>query len=224
MLTGPVCIHSGSPALVLDAMSATHDMMKSIVAAFAPTLKSAGYRKQAARFRQDLSPTVVQLVNIQSSQWNIGGDGEFTVNLGVYHRDLAALHDALPVVDPPLVQHCVVQQRLGFLMPVGRDFWWSINTKTDLAALGAEVASAWAKYGKPWLESKSTLEGAREFLLNQKHYFLVAMASLAMGKRDDAEHWLGNAIEDAPSLKDRMEAWRTAHLSPRTNGRRRTSR
>jgi hypothetical protein len=205
-------------------MSATHDMMKPVVAAFAPTLKSAGFRKQGARFRRQVSPTVIQLANIQSSQWNIGSDGEFTVNLGVYHRDLAALDDASPVVESPLVQHCIVQERLGFLMPVGRDFWWSINTTTDLVALGAEVASAWARYGKPWLDSNSTLEGAREFLLQHKHYFLVAVASLAMGKRDDAEHWLEKAIAEAPSLKESMEAWRSAHLSPPTRARRRTKR
>src|SRR5262245_19891647 len=204
-------------------MSATNDMMKDVVAAFAPALKSAGYRKQGARFRHDTSPTVIQLVNIQNSQWNVGSEGEFTVNLGVYHRDLAALHDAMPVVESPLVQHCIVQQRIGHLMPVGRDFWWSINPKSDLTALGEEVAAAWVKYGKPWLEAKSTLEGAREHLLDQKHYFLVAMASCAMGKPDDARHWLDKTIEEWPEGKERIEAWRTAHLPPLTKGRRRTS-
>ena len=85
---------------------------------------------------------MIRLVNIQSSQWNIGSDGEFTLNLGVYHRDLAELHDAMPVVESPLVQQCIVQQRIGFLMPVGRDFWWSNNPKTDLTGLGEAVAAA----------------------------------------------------------------------------------
>ena len=157
---------------------------------------------------------MIRLVNIQSSQWNIGSDGEFTLNLGVYHRDLAELHDAMPVVESPLVQQCIVQQRIGFLMPVGRDFWWSNNPKTDLTGLGEAVAAAWVRYGKPWLEAKSTLEGAREHLLEQKHYFLVAMASFAMGKPDDAHHWLDKTVEDWPSGKERVEAWRTAHLTP----------
>ena len=68
-------------------MSATQEMMKVVVAAFAPTLKAAGYRKQGARFREEVSHTVVRLVNIQSSPWNMGSEGQFTVNLGVYHRD-----------------------------------------------------------------------------------------------------------------------------------------
>jgi hypothetical protein len=191
---------------VLDAMSATHDMMKVVVAAFAPTLKAAGYRKQGARWREEASSTVVRLVNIQSSQWNMGTEGQFCVNLGVYHRDLAALHDACPVVESPLVQHCVVWQRLGFLMPVGKDYWWSFNSKTDLVALGSEVASAWEKYGEPWLDVNSALEGAREFLLARNWYFLAAMAGLAMGKPDDAHYWLDKSNELWPEGKERIEA------------------
>lgn len=205
-------------------MSATRDMMKTVVAAFAPALKSFGYRKQGARFRNESSPTVVRLVNIQSSSWNSGSEGQFTINLGVYHRDLAALHDELPVVDLPLVQHCVVQERIGCLMPARRDVWWSIDQKTDLVALGEKFAANWIKYGNPWLEEKSTLDGARAYLLDQKHYFLVAMASLAIGKSDDAQHWLDKTIEDWPSGKDRVEAWRSTHLPQRALRQRRTMR
>ncbi len=195
-------------------MSTTQDMMKTVVAAFTPTLISAGYHKQATRFHREYSSTVVQLVSIQGSQWNYDGSGTFTVNLGVYHRDLAALHDALPVVDSPFVRHCVVQQRLGLLMPVGLDYWWTIDANTDLTALGLEVASMWVRHGKPWIDSCSTLAGAREFLIEQKCSFLVAMASVAMGEHDDAERWVEKAIEEAPSFKDRIETWRKTHVLP----------
>jgi Domain of unknown function (DUF4304) len=199
-------------------------MMKVVVAAFAPALKAAGYRKQGARFREDVSPTVTRLVNIQSSQWNMGREGQFTINLGVYHRDLAELHDAFPVVESPLVQHCRIQQRLGFLMPVGEDLWWTFDDKTDLVALGSEVASAWEKYGKPWLDTNSTLEGARHFLLSENEHFLAAMASLAMGKPDDAHHWLDKSNEVCPEGRKRIEAWRVAHLLSRSEASRRSRR
>jgi hypothetical protein len=191
-------------------MSATHDMMKVVVAAFAPTLKVAGYRKRGITFREEVSSTVVRLVNIQSSWWNTGDEGQFSVNLGVYHRDLAALHDGCPAVESPLVRHCIVQERLSLLMGLGKD--WSIDSKTDLVALGCDVASAWEKYGKPWLDSNSTLEGARAFLLSRNWHFLAAMASLAMGKVDDAHHWLDKSNEVWPEGKERIEAWRTSHL------------
>lgn len=205
-------------------MSATQEMMKLVVDAFSPTLKAAGFRKRAATWREEVSPTVVRLVNIQSSEWNMGNNGRFCVNLGVYHRDLAALHDACPIVEAPLVQHCLVKQRPGFLMPVGKDYWWSINDNSDLAAVGSEVASAWEKYGKPWLDTNSTLEGAREFLLGRGWHFLAAMASLAMGKPDDAHHWLDKCNELSPEGQDRIEAWRSAHLVHLPKVSRRTSR
>jgi hypothetical protein len=176
-------------------------------------MKAFGYRKQGARFCQEVSTKVLRLVNIQSSAWNVCSDGKFTINLGVYHRDLAKLHDVIPEVESPLVQHCIVQQRIGFLMPVGRDYWWSINAKTDLTAIGNEVAGEWEKYGKPWLDAKSSLEGARVHLEQQKEYFLAAMASFAMGKHDDTHHWLDKAIEDCPPSKDRIDAWRRAYLT-----------
>jgi hypothetical protein len=196
-------------------MSATQEMMKVVVAAFAPALKAAGYRKQGARFREEVSPTVVRLVNIQSSDWNMGSEGQFTVNLGVYHRDFEALHDACPAADSPLVRDCKVQQRLGHLMPVGRDYWWSFDSNTDLVALGSEVSSAWEKYGKPWLDTHSTLEAARDFLLSRNFHFLAAMASLLMGKPHDAHHWLDKSNECWPGGKERIEAWRAAHLLQR---------
>jgi hypothetical protein len=193
------------------SMSQTNEMMRKVVAAFAPTLKVAGYCKQGFRFRREVSVTATCLVNFQSSQWNMGDKGTFTVNLGVYHRDLAALHDVLPVRESPLVQHCAIQQRLGFLMPIARDFWWSIDSKTDLTGLGTEVALAWTKYGNPWLTLNSSLEGARDFLLGRKSYFLAAMASLAMGEREESERLLTKSLDDAPLLNDRIEAWRKLH-------------
>ena len=141
-----------------------------------------------------------------------GPRGRFAVNLGVYHRDLAALHDACPPVEEPLAQHCLVQQRFGFLMPVGKDHWWSIDDNTDLIALGAEVASEWEKYGKPWLDANSRLEGARDFLVARNHHFLAAMASLAMGEHDDAHRWLDRSNEVWPEGRERIEAWRSAYL------------
>jgi hypothetical protein len=205
-------------------MTATKDMMKEVVAAFAPTLKAAGYRKQGARFSQNVSPKITRLVNIQSSQWNMGSEGQFTANLGVYYRDLAELHDACPVVASPLVQHCVIQERLGLLMPAGKDIWWSINRKTDLAAMGSEVASAWEKYGKPWLDLNSTLEGTRGFLLARKLYFLAAMASFALGELDETHKCLDKAIKDWPEGRDRVEAWRTKYLQQLPKASRRSRR
>jgi hypothetical protein len=194
-------------------MSAIRDKIaEAINSGFAPVLKAGGYRKKGFNFERVASPTVVRLVNVQCSQWNDATEGKFTVNLGVYHRDVAALHDALPVVESPLAKDCIVQERLGFLMPGHKDQWWRVDKRTDLTALGAKVASAWYKFGKPWLDLHSSLEEARRFLLRHNHFFLAAMASHAMGEKQETKRWLARAIQDWPGGKERIDAWRRSHL------------
>jgi hypothetical protein len=206
-------------------MSSTANIMKAAIAVFAEALKSEGYQRNGQLFREAVSPTVVKLVEIQKSQWNNASDAKFTINLGVYHRDLAALHDAAPVVASPGVRHCAIQQRIGALMPGRRDVWWSIKHTTDPAELGEKLVSAWTGYGKPWLKTVSTLRGAQRHFLAEEAYFLAAMASLAMGRPKDAERWLDRAIEDWPEARNRFEAWRSKHLPDGTSkSRKRPSR
>jgi hypothetical protein len=197
-------------------MSAIREkIVEAVTSGFAPVLKAAGYRKKGFNYHQEVSPTVVRLVNVQCSQWNDEFEGRFTVNLGVYHRDLAALHDALPVVASPLVKDCVVQERLGFLLPAHRDHWWSVDSRTDRTALGERVARDWSKYGRPWLDLHSSLEEARRFLVAHNHFFLAAMASHALGQSRDAERWLARALEDWPDGNERIDAWRRSHVGLR---------
>jgi hypothetical protein len=196
-------------------MSAIRDrIVEAINAGFAPVLKAAGYRKKALNFKQEVSPTVIRLVNVQCSPWNDQLEGQFTVNLGVYHRDLATLHDALPVVESPLVKDCIIQERLGVLMSAHTDHWWLVDARTDLTALGLKVGRAWSKYGQPWLDSHSSLREARRFLVAHKLYFLAAMASYALGQTRQTQRWLERAIEDWPGGQERIEEWRRLHLTP----------
>jgi hypothetical protein len=200
---------------VLEMSEIRNKIREAVNSGFAPLLKSAGYRKNGFNFRQDVTPSVFRLVNVQCSQWDTQTKGEFTVNLGVYHSDLAALHPMLPVTDSPLVKDCVVQERLGFLMPRGKDFWWTIRPDSDAKALGTRVAAAWNKYGRPWLELNSSLPEARKFLLGRNHFFLAAMASHALGQKSETLRWLSKAIEDWPEGEERIEAWRRRHLGSR---------
>jgi hypothetical protein len=194
-------------------MSAIHEKIGAVVSCgLAQALKSAGYRKKGFNFGQDVSTTVVRLVNVQASQWNTAREGEFTINLGVYHRDLAELHDILPPVKSPKVYDCVIQQRIGLIMPERLDHWWSITRSTNIAALGAEVAEVWYEYGKPWLELHCSLKQAREFLITHNHFFLAAMASLALGQKREARQWVTRASVEWPGGADRIRAWRDHHL------------
>lgn len=186
-------------------------MLKVVVSAFAPVMKAAGYKKQASRFREDVSPNVTRLVNIQSSMWNDDGKGKFTVNLGVYHRELAILFGESPI-ESPLVQHCAIQERIGSLMPGGTDHWWSFNRKTDLVALGNEVGSIWEQYAKPWIDSHSTWDGVRDHFLASNNVFLAAKVCFAAGDLDESRQLLDKALNECPEESEEILAWRTIYL------------
>jgi hypothetical protein len=175
-------------------------------------LKASGYRRTGLNFSQEATPTAVRLLNLQLSRWNAARNGELTINLGVYHRDLAALHDSMSVCETPLTADCVVQQRIVFLMPVKRDFWWKVDEQTDVDALGSKTAFAWSEYAKPWLDAHTSLSQARDFLVSQDHFMLAAMASLALGQRANAEKWLAVALKNWPEGAQRLEAWWKKHL------------
>jgi hypothetical protein len=194
-------------------MSESKDRITEVVKrGLGPALKVAGYRKKGFHFRQEISPIVTRLVTVSCSPWNSAAAGQFTLDLGVYHRDIAALHDAMPVVNSPTAIDCVIRQRIGFVMPVGRDYWWQVSDKTDFSTLGTKVASAWINYGNPWLESHSSLREGRRFLAAQNHFFLAAMASVALGEPAEAHRWLDRAVRDWPGGADRIETWRRTHL------------
>jgi hypothetical protein len=75
-------------------MTTSRDRLDDVVTqGLAPILKAIDRCKQGSYFRKDISPTI-QLVNVQSGQWNSQAEGQFTVNVGVYHRDFAILNDA----------------------------------------------------------------------------------------------------------------------------------
>jgi hypothetical protein len=147
----------------------------------AGALKRAGFKKSARTFRRALDGAI-QVVNVQASQSN-GPAARFTVNLGVYRAEIAALlAPSLPLTTQPKEYQCVVRERIGFLMPKGADHWWEVRPhgSIDNERLAGEVADAVLGYGLPWLESNFSIGAIRETL--SAHPTLVtAAASIAAG-------------------------------------------
>jgi hypothetical protein len=178
----------------------------------APVLKAERYRKDGSNFRKDASPTVVWLVNVQASRWNSSKEGQFAVNLGVYHRDLAKLHDELPYVENPLARHGVIQARLRRRISGTEEDWWPVSEAADPELLSKHLAETWTKDGRAWMEKYSSLAEVRTFLVADKSYFLAALASHALKEEEETRHWLACAIQLSPPNKERIDAWEHHHL------------
>lgn len=135
----------------------TAEAMKQIVAAAAPLLKSAGFRKRRHTFNRHVEDGLVQLVNFQMGPYDPSGrpdvlagirvnmHGLFTINLGVF----------VPEMDrqgPPRSSwindyNCQLSKRIGELMPEQNDVWWPL----DFEPSKEQAIDALREAGLSWL-------------------------------------------------------------------------
>jgi hypothetical protein len=174
-----------------------------------PLLKQEGFAKSSRTFRRSRTKCV-QIINVQGSWFNYKDEGKFTVNLAVYFPEAAKIHGSFRITDRPLDSDCIVRQRIGHLLPVQRDYWWDLDSKSDLDKIAQKVASACMDCGLLWLNEHSTIEGAIKFSLSQKTPYWASIFSLLLGNRENAKQYLLEAIMKAsqnPGLQSRLENW-----------------
>lgn len=191
-------------------MSKTSEQIDYVVkVGMHPPLKREGFLKSSRTFRRSRTGCI-QIVNVQGSWTNHDDEGQFTVNLAVYFPEAAKIHGSFQITDRPSASDCMVTQRIGHLMPAQRDYWWSFDSKSDLDKIAQEVSSACVKYGLPWLDEHSTIEGAIKFSLSRKTPYWAAIFSLLLNNREDAKQYLLEAIAKASqntSHKSWLEVW-----------------
>lgn len=169
-------------------MSDIAKVIDSIVKdALVKPLKADGYCKKGRNFHL-VKESSTRAVNVQASQGNFGDSGRFTLNLGVYLPAVAALlgHE-VQKGSYPRESECTIRERIGALMPNGRDAWWEIGSETDLSVLTAEVQGAWLRHGKPWLDQAwDDLRKARHLLVEHHRYEAAIAASFLLGESSRA--------------------------------------
>jgi len=166
-------------------MSKTSEMIDYIIGVgLHPALKRERFLKSSRTFRR-CQPGCIQIVNVQGSWTNFDDKGRFTVNLGVYFPEAARIDGEFQVTERPSAQDCIVQERIGNLMPDRHDYWWSFDPTSSLEEIAHELTLACMCYGLPWLDAHSTIEGALKFLQIQKIPKWVANFSRLLDNRED---------------------------------------
>jgi len=191
-------------------MSKTSEQIDYIIkVGLHPTLKREGFLKSSRTFRRS-RVGCVQIINVQGSWTNYNDKGQFTVNLAVYFPEAARIDGSFRITDRPSESDCMINQRIGHLMPVQRDYWWDFDSKSDLDKIAQEVVSACVNYGLHWLDEHSTIEGALKFSLSRKTPYRAAIFSLLLNNRENAKQYLAEAIMKAsqnPSHKSWLVDW-----------------
>jgi hypothetical protein len=113
----------------------------------APVLHKDGFKKRGTHFYQ-ITPESNRLVLVQSSQRNTSSHSRFTIELGLYFPAIDAVMNQTwtkPGAEQwnPKIYNCQMRQRIGFLMPAGCDYWWTVTPSSNASDLATELADAW---------------------------------------------------------------------------------
>ena len=116
----------------------------------APFMKTQSFRRKGRHFWREHG-RVIDVLNLQKSQWNDGREARFCINLGLVWPEVQAGIPGRFVSNPPSADNCTVRLRLGHLL-TGKDYWWSVSDATPVEQLGAEIVQALTEHALPWME------------------------------------------------------------------------
>ncbi len=123
---------------------------RAILDYVAPFLKGEGFRKNARNFWRDTG-NVIDVVTIQKSQWNGPREASFTIELGLYWKDIQRDLCLWAGMDNPNAWDCIIHQRIGTTIPSERDLWWTLTPDVDVKATGLDVVDKLKSKALPWL-------------------------------------------------------------------------
>jgi len=120
----------------------------------APLLKGHGFRKKGRRFWRQRRG-LIEVVTVQSSEWNNAWEGRFCIELGLCPEKIQKRIGGVFAFDvlPPRV--CVFTQRLTKNMERAKNHWWSVKPGTAVAPLGKEINQDFEQIAFPWFIARS---------------------------------------------------------------------
>ncbi|WP_299488746.1 DUF4304 domain-containing protein [Acaryochloris sp. IP29b_bin.137] len=144
-----------------------------------PTLKRLGFSKSGQRFWHRTQESI-WVLEFQRGKYNQGSNGEFTLNLGVYHPvwahaviEIPRLSFMGPVKKKPAEQDCFIRERLDELYGVPVHLrskgssWWGVSSHLRIPDLGDSVVSAIEEFAIPWFQRLNDLQSGVEYLDNR---------------------------------------------------------
>lgn len=188
-------------ALRLDAL---------VGARLGPRLNAAGFGKSRRTFRRSRGP-LIDIFQVQASQWGSVDEGRFTINLAIYVPGILTALGETPHAEPPeYVGH--VRRRIGDLESPKQDRWWELRATTDLVALAAVLETTWLEKVDPWFGRIATLEDVRRNWSSAANDVQGVVLSYLLGDLDSARLDLRVLMQTLPpeASEERARAQRFA--------------
>lgn len=181
-----------------------------VAGGLAPLLKGSNFTKKARYFYRKHDDRI-DVINLQSSQWNNASEGRFTVNVGLYYPAISVITNAPIVKGMPKVYDCTIQERIGHLTEGNLDHWWKIDSTTDDIKIASDLAKQVDQLCLPWLDRLSNLETTKQVLKKKKNSFIAAGIALHQGLQEDAQNLYYQALTEKPLARSRFISWAKQH-------------
>src|SRR4051812_20433076 len=135
-------------------MATPQDLIKAMMSDFHQRhLKPLGFRKVGNTWVR--SGEWPQVINVQLSKWNSSTQAQFTLNLGLFIKELHVASEGLPSKGDLKEYDCDVRTRIGELFPDKEDKWWKVTSGADAGQLADEVFAGIEQFGLPWFDRLS---------------------------------------------------------------------
>lgn len=190
-------------------------------------LKSEGFRANGTKLIRKVGEVLI-LLQFQRSQWNSKDECRFTINVGISLDALRTYFDDEQSggSDEISREMCHWHRRIGWLLPVQSDVWWTIHEDDDAELLSSEISTAIMNSVLPQLESLTKAEAFVKLWKSEKLSGLVEYQRLlnlarlltVLGRNEEAHEvvmtleqssadkaWSAAATVDARELRLRLQ-------------------
>jgi hypothetical protein len=127
--------------------------------------KGSGFRRKGHTYNRTLDFSIVHVINFQMGAYHFEQGyeipglrynlyGRFTVNIGIFIPPVYKLDIGKDVPKFISELHCQIRQRIGHLLPIQRDCWWTLKAKPQIIA--TDMRNHFNKFVFPFLERFSS--------------------------------------------------------------------
>jgi len=136
-------------------------LLKELIRLYiSPLLKREGFKKRGNTWNKEVNG-VIHVVDIQSARPRVDGSESFTINIGVFVKELWQIFWATDL--PKFVKevNCYPRFRLGYLLSgfdtKSRDKWWDIESKDQIESVGSQLEMVFKEQYLPFLDKISSM-------------------------------------------------------------------
>lgn len=182
-----------------------------VAQAMAPSaslLKELGFRCRGTNYYRHIDGCA-HVINVQSSAHNSSERVRFTLNLGVYEPEAARLLDKAAAL-PTKVDGCILQERVGWVVPIRGDLWFEVPASAPSTEAAAHVHGVVSEHVLPWFASTSTLSGIKTVLVGLGGWTSAELL-WRLGEKELAVRCVHEVDERMPNREASINAWKREH-------------